>query len=115
TTLTSVKGKKNSLHSSKIAAMTQNSELDFWILYEDGMLQKIATESLEIIEQQEFLYKQNNAQPFDYELMVDSDDDLWIYIPSSERGIYSFNAKDKSHFQLRKGDTSGGLNSNIVT
>src|SRR5690606_35885111 len=45
TTLTQVNGSKNTLHNTIIAAMENNSEGDYWILYENGMLEKLDGET----------------------------------------------------------------------
>lgn len=115
TTLTQVNGSKNTLHNNIVAGMDNNSEGDYWVLYENGMLEKLDGESLKVIEQIDFIYQKYNGQQFDYKFLVDGDNDLWIYLPSSERGIYYFNDAEDTFLKLQKGVSKQSLNSNLVT
>lgn len=113
-TITQLDGGKKMLHSNVVSAMGNNAKGDYWILHEDGMLEKLDGKSLELKEKHDYLYKLNNGQLLDYELLVDSDNDLWIYLPSTEKGIFYFNDSTKSFTQITKGTSEYSLNSNLV-
>jgi ligand-binding sensor domain-containing protein len=50
----------------------------------------------------------------DYRLVVDSDDDVWLFISDRNQGAFYFNSRDKSLIRINQNSSGVKLNSDIV-
>src|SRR5690606_9814053 len=63
----------------------------------------------------DYLYQKFNHQLLGYEFTVDSDNDLWIYLPSDGKGVLWFNNQEKTFSQWHQHAPRLKINSNLVT
>lgn len=103
------------LHSNSVSAISQNVNGDYWILHRDGMLEKLDGKSLKITEQQDYLFRKFNGQSYNYKLTVDSDNDLWLYLPNDQQGVFYFSDAGKTFTHFHKNADRLKLNTNLVT
>jgi len=65
-----------SLYSNNVTAITQDHEGFTWIIYSDGMIEKMDTEGYKILERIDLLHKFSADQNLNYKLFADADNDL---------------------------------------
>ncbi|GAA3912297.1 response regulator [Chitinophaga oryziterrae] len=99
--------------TNAIACMVQDKNKTIWILHTDGML-----DMMDETYRQVFPYSHMPAQPGssplqNYEMIADTDGDLWIFSNSDVQGVYSFNTK-KGFTHYDQNSSPLKLNNNIV-
>lgn len=103
-----------SISTNHISAIRQNSAGDLWLIHRNGMLEKLDGQSLQVTERNDHIYRQFNKELLYYGLTIDSDDDLWIYLPFDSRGAFYYNQKDQTLAHFHKDSPSHKLNNNLV-
>jgi signal transduction histidine kinase/ligand-binding sensor domain-containing protein/DNA-binding response OmpR family regulator len=101
------------LNTNFVAAIGQSSKGDFWIIHRNGMLEKLDKNMLKVVEQNEEIFKKNSKELY-YALTVDSDDDLWIYLPDNSGGLFFFKQSDKSIAHFHKNSPQLQLNNDLT-
>lgn len=94
----------SSLATERIADINEDSEGNIWILHHNGIFEKADKHSLKIVYRNTELQQQHAGAAFEYRLMVDSDNDLWIcsdkttgafYFDADEKVIHNFSTTSK--------------------
>ncbi|HTI07113.1 MAG TPA: two-component regulator propeller domain-containing protein, partial [Puia sp.] len=101
-------------YAGNIAAFTVDRKGDLWIIYKDGMLEKMDGRSSGIIYRNSWLKDRLPSDLLDYRLFVDRQNDLWIYSSNSAKGVYYFNTSTRSMQHIEKGPGKTRLNTDIV-
>jgi signal transduction histidine kinase/ligand-binding sensor domain-containing protein/DNA-binding response OmpR family regulator len=105
---------KNSISTNHISAIAQNSEGDFWLVHRNGMLEKLHGKTLEVIERNSGIYRQFDKELLYYGMTIDSDDDLWLYLPFDSRGVFYYDHAGSSLTHIHKDAPVLKLNNNLV-
>ena len=87
---------------------------DFWLILKNGLLLKLAGDSLKVVYQNDFLYNRMNRQEYEYRIMVDNDNDVWIHLNTANQGVFWFNARDTTVLPVNVNSGTLRLNTNIV-
>lgn len=103
-----------SLSSNQIASLESDSEGNLWILHENGVFEKLDGTTLKIVYRNQTIAKTNRKQLLDYRLMVDTDNDVWLYVADRNQGVYYFNAATQFIKRINSHSDSPRLNSDIV-
>lgn len=103
------------ISSNYISDIQEDDEGHIWLLHRNGILEKLDKIHLQVVEQYDYLYQKFNHQLLGYEFTVDSDNDLWIYLPSDGKGVLWFNSKEKTFSQWHQNAPRLKINSNLVT
>lgn len=103
------------LSSNRVSDMGQDSAGNFWVIHRNGMLEKIDGRTLSVIERHDYFYRKGGREALYYELLVDSDDDLWVYIPFHARGVFYYNSEAQSFSHFYEGNATVPLNNDLVT
>lgn len=104
----------SSLYAGNIAAFTLDNTGDFWIIYKDGMLEKMDGRNFRIIYRNQTIKDYFPNDVLDYRLYVDKQNDLWIYSSNGAKGIFYLNTSTRSMGHLGKGAGKARLNTDIV-
>lgn len=101
------------LHSDRVAFLTEDREGKFWILYQDGVVEIRSSRDFRI-EHRIKIPRQANAPLANFEMLLDTDGDAWIFDPDRDSGLFWV---QKSNLQISKNSTGEGvyrLNNNMV-
>lgn len=103
-----------SLASNQISSIGEDSHGNLWILHKNGVFEKVDGKTLTVTYRNEELNKIFKQQTFDYQLMVDVDDDVWLYIMDRNHGIFYFNNAHGSLMRINKVSDKAKLKSDII-
>lgn len=83
------------LYGKEITSFAETSDGNFWIIYNDGILEKIHGETLEVLQRNKRVASNFKKNLHDFKLLVDDDDDLWIHL-YEDYGVFYYNtSKDE--------------------
>lgn len=102
-----------SLKSNIITSVQEDSNGDYWIINQDGIIEKIQKESFKVVFRSYELQNQYPGNSTKMELFIDKDNDLWI-LPGESRGLYYFNPQNKTFLHITKDSPKYKINANIV-
>ncbi|WP_205500098.1 hybrid sensor histidine kinase/response regulator transcription factor [Rufibacter psychrotolerans] len=105
---------KNSLSTNNISALGQDSRGGIWIIHKSGILEKLDPATLKVTERNDEIYRKYSREALDYALMVDSANDLWLYVREKEGGVYFYQNGSKTLQHFHKGSSPIRLNNNLV-
>jgi signal transduction histidine kinase/ligand-binding sensor domain-containing protein/DNA-binding response OmpR family regulator len=99
------------IFSQALSSVDIDKNGDIWIIHQSGTFERLDPKSLRITYRNTSVSKKFRSQLFDYNLMIDADNDLWMH---SDRnyGCFYFN-QEKSELKSLNLE-NGTLNSNIV-
>lgn len=88
---------------------------NIWIIYRSGTLEEIDGRNFNVVYSNNELHRPHTSEFLDYNLRIDHEGDLWIFVANANAGVYYFNAKDRSLEQInRRSPGRLNLNSDIV-
>lgn len=101
-----------SISSATMSALEEDSHGNMWLIHQNGVFEKIDHETLKVSYRNEELRERFHNQVFEYILMIDSDNDLWM---ASDRnfGCFRFDATNKVLTNFNR-ESAPRLTSNIV-
>lgn len=105
---------KGGIGSNYLTDIQEDSKGNVWLMHRNGILEKLDKESLEVTEQYGFFYERYDQQLLSYKFMIDSDDDLWVYLPSDSKGIFYFNHRQKEFLHFHQHSTNLKISTNLV-
>ncbi|MDR2948919.1 MAG: response regulator [Prevotella sp.] len=100
------------LHLSEISDIKVKDDY-IWILYRDGMLERLNTQNDKIDIRNTFFKENNHNSTIIKSLFIDSDNDVWVYPGIADRGIAYFNIL-KGQWTLFDADKEITLSSSFV-
>jgi signal transduction histidine kinase/ligand-binding sensor domain-containing protein/DNA-binding response OmpR family regulator len=112
THLQPVTGDTTSISSLQLSNIKQDKAGDYWLIHQNGVLEKIDQKTLKVIYRDFTLNNRFNGQVYDYDLMIDRDDDIWMY-NDRNFGCFSFNPRTRTFTNFTR-ESKVKLNSNIV-
>jgi len=102
------------LHSNYISDVVEAKDYRIWIIYHDGVMDKLDTRTNKILLRTYTLNKANRNKPKSYMATLGNDNNLWIYAVGSLVGVYSYHLQTGKLLHYDK-DTPGiHLNSNVI-
>jgi len=101
--------------ANNISAFSEDSKGNFWIIYQDGNIEKMDGQTHAIIYRNSQLKKFNKNEVLNYNLFVDGQDELWVYVSEEPKGIFYFNPVTNVLLPVNKETGKVRLNTNIVT
>ncbi|MBN2103624.1 GHKL domain-containing protein [bacterium] len=101
--------------AGSLSAAAENSQGDFWLVCQNGIIEKMDTHTCEITYRNDFLYQKYKTDHLLFQMCIDNDDDLWIANINAGLGVFYFNTKTNKfrHFHTNSRDIK--LNTNIIT
>jgi signal transduction histidine kinase/ligand-binding sensor domain-containing protein/DNA-binding response OmpR family regulator len=100
--------------SDVVSSFGQDSKGNRWILHSNGILEKIAMdENVFHVEKRKYdLHRQNKGILLNYQMYIDSDDDIWIY--NQGQGVQFYDSKQDKFSHIHKDSPRTFLNNNLV-
>lgn len=105
--------KATQLPTKAVASMVQDTAGNFWILHTDGVLERMNERSHAITYRTHMPEQAGSSLLQEYEMIADTDGDLWIFSNSDVQGIYYYNL-NKGFIHYNQNSPSLRLNNNIV-
>ena len=101
--------------SNEISGLAEDDEGNFWIINYNGIIEKLSGKNNKIIFRTGKLkgFLKSNNQNFN--LFLDTDNDLWIYSQSEVQGLFYYNPATGKIIHITKRSGKGRLNNDIVT
>jgi len=116
TTITYNAGAKSKivLYSNNVDEAVETRDGYVWLIYNDGVIDKLDTHANKVVLRTYSLCKANNNKLQPYSAMVDNDQNLWIYVSESSIGLYYYDTKANGLQHFVKGGDMVNLNSNVI-
>lgn len=114
THLTHIQNDTTSLYAGVPSSMMQDSEGDMWVIYNNGVLEKVDHNTNKVTSR---IYGINKAFPreaIDYQLFVDKQNDLWACSQHNCNGVFYVSPAKNICNELGKDVGSIRISSNIV-
>lgn len=98
-----------------VSSFTQDLQGHYWIIYRNGLIEKLDASKHNVIYSNDTFQKLYPNETPVYELSTDLENDLWVYMPENNRGVFYLQPANDSlvHISTRN-NTVVKLNNNIV-
>ena len=90
------------LASNQISSIAEDTHGNFWILHKNGVFEKFDGNTLTITYRNHYLNEFYHDQVPDYRLMVDNDDDVWLFIGDRNQGAFYYDTSTQSVTRINK-------------
>ncbi|WP_187263855.1 hybrid sensor histidine kinase/response regulator transcription factor [Pontibacter beigongshangensis] len=107
-------GRSSGLGSNSISAMSQSKQGDYWVLHQNGLLERLSSQSLQVVERVTDLAELYKGATDNFTLLTDSDNDLWISSGIRSSGVYLYQTFTKKLLNFSKSTPSLRLKSDVV-
>ncbi|OCX54737.1 hybrid sensor histidine kinase/response regulator [Mucilaginibacter sp. PPCGB 2223] len=104
----------SSLYSNLISDVSLDTNGNIWLVYYGGVVERFDVKQYKITYRTEVFYKANNDKNRYYSITVDRDNDLWVYTPAVDQGIYYYSPRSGVLRHIDKETAGARLKSNIV-
>ncbi|UII24600.1 ATP-binding protein [Fulvivirga maritima] len=100
--------------TNDVACLRYSAHGDPWIMHTNGVLQKLDHSSHEIVQTNKNLFAQYANMDINYEFIVDSMGDLWIYLLGYGKGIYQYSPTTEDLVAYNRASERMKLNNDFV-
>ena len=104
----------SSLYSASIASFALNKDGDWWIVYMDGVMEKMDGGTGRIVFRTTALQQAAAEKSLNYITYCDRQNDLWLYAGASSRGVFYYDAGADKAIHIDKGGGPRNLNTDLV-
>ncbi|MDR6944735.1 two-component regulator propeller domain-containing protein [Mucilaginibacter pocheonensis] len=104
-----------SLYSNSIADIALDGKGNLWIVYSDATVEMLDVKQNKIIYHTDALNKATHNKSDFYSLTVDRDNDLWLYAPYVDLGVFYYKPSTGVLRHIDKESAGVKLNVNIIT
>lgn len=104
----------SSLSTNHISSVAPNAQGDIWVAHRNGILERLDGETLIVKERNLTIYDKFNQELLFYGLLVDSEDDVWIYLPFDSRGLFLYKPDENTTYHFHRGSPHYKLNHDLA-
>lgn len=97
-----------------VSSMVVDSTNTIWIIYRSGKIEALDGKTFEVTYTSQDLLRPHTSEFLDYNLRLDNDNDLWVYVTNSNFGLFYFNTKTRNVVHINRRAPGLRLNSDIV-
>lgn len=103
------------LFSDSVADLNFDTAGNVWLVYNEGVIEKMDPLTYRIT------YTYNKIAPvpagelLNYKLLVDNQNDIWVFVPAYSSGVYYLNPRNGSSRHINKGAGPGSLNTDVIS
>lgn len=114
------KGKSSILYNSPdsgntIAAISVDNANNYWFVFDNGIIRKIESKTGKAVAQSDLLSKVFGKGAFNYQLFIDNENELWMFIVEGARGIVRYNPTSGAFIHYQKNSGHLRLNTDLVS
>ncbi len=103
-----------SLSFNSVSAIVQDSQGDYWFINRSGVIEKIDHRSFKVVQTNNEIKNFYKNEIQDYNIFIDSEDDLWICGYNLPLGVFWYNTRSHKMNFLNKDSGICKLNTNIT-
>ena len=104
-----------SLYSDKITGISETGRGSLWVVYQDGVLDKIDENTCVVTNRIITLSKMAGRAEANYQVFADRDGDLWVFDVGKPSGLFFYDEKKDAFKNINSRSPGGRLSSDIVT
>jgi signal transduction histidine kinase/ligand-binding sensor domain-containing protein/DNA-binding response OmpR family regulator len=104
----------SSIDDTAISTISADGKENVWIIHNNGLLELLNKKNGSVIYRNPFLRNKYSHESTVYNLMVDTDGDLWIYMNNNNKGVFYFKHTSKTFSQISQNGTFYKLNNNLI-
>lgn len=93
---------KNSIVSNTVSNLIQDLKGNIWVIHKNGILEKLSGNPLRVVYRNHTIAKELGLAANNYNLLVDSDNDLWIGT-NGDFGVFYYNHATSTLKKIEKG------------
>lgn len=105
--------------SNTVTSIARNHDGTYWLVHANGILEKIQLKGSQykVVHREYFLHKQDRLKnkSNSFNLLIDSDGDLWVNISNDNTGIYYFDLKQNRVLHFDENSIRGKLSKSLVS
>ncbi|MEO5561928.1 MAG: two-component regulator propeller domain-containing protein, partial [Chitinophagaceae bacterium] len=106
--------KELSLYSNNLNAAAIDNQGYLWIVYGDGVLDKIDPAKNKVVYRSDLLKAFTPKSTLRYRLFADKDNDIWIFPKGESRGVFYLNPSQNSLLSIHKDAKHIRVNNNLI-
>ncbi|WP_369411807.1 hybrid sensor histidine kinase/response regulator transcription factor [Chryseolinea lacunae] len=103
-----------SIATNHVSSLQEDGHGQLWIVHQNGVLERLDVATGKVAYRNHILSKQLKSDGTRYNLVVDSDGELWIFVGDSNRGLFRFSNGGKTFEHIDDHSQPLRLNTNIV-
>lgn len=103
------------LYSNLVSDITQDAAGNIWIVYRNGVVEKFDVKHGAITYCTNIVSKASSNKDGYYAITVDKDNDLWLYTPNLDSGVYYYSPSTGVFRHITKESEGVKLKSNIIS
>lgn len=104
----------HSLGSNNISSIAPNAQGDIWVAHRNGIVERLDGKTLTVKERNLTIYQKFDQELLFYDLLVDSEDDVWVFLPFDSRGLFLYKPNENSTYYFHKGSHRYKLNHDLA-
>ncbi|MCF8358822.1 MAG: response regulator [Prolixibacteraceae bacterium] len=108
-------GGDEGLSNSPLTSCERAPDGNFWLLHSNFVLEKFNPLTQTVIARYNHLTTRVQPGEYNFSLLPDSDNNLWVYSRNENDGIYYFNPQTEKTVHFCTGSKTHPINSNIIT
>jgi signal transduction histidine kinase/ligand-binding sensor domain-containing protein/DNA-binding response OmpR family regulator len=101
--------------ANTIGTLSVDNNSQYWLMQNNGILKKIDATTGKVLAQTDELTKVFGKGTFYYQLFIDRDNELWIWIGGNTQGLVRYNPSTRTFIHYQKNGIYPSLNSDLVT
>lgn len=101
-----------SVATQRISAIAEDKDGNIWLIHHNGIFEKLDRHSLKIVYRNTDLQQRHSGESFEYNLMIDSDNNIWMFSDKTS-GIFYFDP-EKKEMELFNTASKAKLSSNFI-
>ena len=113
--LTHIAADTTSICDNAVSDLAEDSCGNFWLTYRSGILERISPESLRVNYRSHAFNKLPSELNSSYKIFIDSQDDIWGFVPTYSAGVYYINPNKGIFKHIDKGNDAAHLNTDVVS
>ncbi|GAA4327122.1 two-component regulator propeller domain-containing protein [Mucilaginibacter gynuensis] len=107
-------GSRPALYANNVVDIVEDSNGNLWIAYDNGVVEMMDAGLKSITYQKAIVNQAPGIKVQDYALTIDKDDDIWLYAPTIDMGVFYFNTTTKVVKHIDKETPGSSLNTNVI-
>lgn len=109
-----IPGDHRSIASDRVSRVAEASDGTLWIIHLNGVLEKLDILTGKVVYRNDVLQKQFNNALLDYQFIISSDGNLWVFTTNGPNGVFEYNTLKDSFAFINTTSPGLKLNTNIV-
>lgn len=102
------------LYSSNVTALSFDKDGNYWVAYEEGVIEKRNFQNNQLIRRNKSLQSVARGNGQQFRLFVDKENDVWLYVANQKHGVWWYRQAADSMVAINSNASKLRLNNDIV-